>query len=120
MDQRPKWVQLGFATEEEWLFSGYSKPIPFDVERFLASNPDHSKNGQANGSGNGHDAEGQFVPTESIISGAELDTHKFAPVEWIIDDVLPTGLAILAGKSKIGKSWLAMDISVAVARGVPV
>lgn len=59
-------------------------------------------------------------PAISTISGAELDTQEFPPVEWIIESILPTGLALLAGKSKIGKSWLAMDIATAVACGVPV
>ena len=54
---------------------------------------------------------------EGIISGAELDTHEFKPVEWVIIGVLPTGLGLLAGKSKIGKSWLGMDLAVSVARG---
>ena len=33
---------------------------------------------------------------------------------------LPTGLTFLVGKSKIGKSWLALDIAMQVNAGRPV
>lgn len=117
-DFPPYWKQLRFASPEECKAAGLD---PFYVSAAeLEWKVTQQRGGKPNGNGkaNGHyDLDVPFLPTEDVISGAELDTHKFAPVEWIINDVLPTGLAILAGKSKIGKSWLAMDISVAAARG---
>ena len=36
---------------------------------------------------------------------------------WAVPGILPIGLAILAGKPKVGKSWLALQIAHAVAAG---
>lgn len=51
------------------------------------------------------------------ISAAELDRREFPPVEWLIEGWMPQGLTLLAGKSKIGKSWLVLDLALAVASG---
>jgi len=51
------------------------------------------------------------------ISAKDLLTQPIAPLEFTIDTILPQGLFILAGSSKIGKSWLALDIACAVANG---
>ena len=52
-----------------------------------------------------------------IFSAATLEGLKFPPVRYVIDDYLPEGLTILAGKPKIGKSWLSLGFGIAVARG---
>jgi hypothetical protein len=39
------------------------------------------------------------------------------PVRWAIPDILPEGLTLLAGKPKLGKSWLALSIALAIAAG---
>jgi hypothetical protein len=52
-----------------------------------------------------------------ITSAAELRTMTFAPIKWIVPEVLAEGVTILAGNPKLGKSWFALDIAVAVARG---
>jgi len=52
-----------------------------------------------------------------IFSAAELQGRVFPPIKWIVPDILPEGLTLLAGKPKLGKSWLALDIAVAVASG---
>jgi AAA domain len=41
--------------------------------------------------------------------------HK--PLRWTIPDYVPEGLSILAGRQKLGKTWLAIDFAVAVALG---
>jgi hypothetical protein len=46
------------------------------------------------------------------------DTALPAP-KWIVPDLLPAGLASLAGRPKVGKSWLALQLAAAVARGRP-
>lgn len=38
-------------------------------------------------------------------------------VEWVIDDILPVGLTILAGPPKAGKSWLILNICISLAKG---
>ena len=52
-----------------------------------------------------------------IFSAAELQGRVFPPIQWIVPGILPEGLTLLAGKPKLGKSWLALDIAVAVASG---
>jgi len=47
---------------------------------------------------------------------ALLNTSFPDPV-WAVDDVIPVGLTDLAGRPKIGKSWLALQIAGAVSSG---
>lgn len=52
--------------------------------------------------------------------GMDADTlmqHEFEPIAWAVDKVLPSGLGIFAGSPKAGKSWVALDICLAVASG---
>ncbi len=52
-----------------------------------------------------------------IFTAADLQGMEFPPINWVVPGVLPEGLSILAGKPKLGKSWLALDIALAVAGG---
>jgi hypothetical protein len=52
-----------------------------------------------------------------IFSAADLQGREFPPIKWIVPDILPEGLTLLAGKPKLGKSWLALDAAFAVASG---
>jgi RecA-family ATPase len=52
-----------------------------------------------------------------INNAADLQHEVFDPMRWIVPEILPEGLSMLAGKPKVGKSWLALDISTAVAIG---
>jgi len=36
---------------------------------------------------------------------------------WNVEGILPEGLALLAGRPKVGKTWLALQIATAVAAG---
>ena len=52
----------------------------------------------------------------------DADTLYYKPLahpKMLIDGVLSDGLAILAGDSKIGKSWMVLDLCLAVAQGEP-
>lgn len=51
------------------------------------------------------------------ISAADLIQIEFPPTAWIVRDVLPEGVTLLAGKPKKGKSWLALALAEAVASG---
>jgi hypothetical protein len=42
---------------------------------------------------------------------------EFPPIQYAIDGYIAEGLTILAGKPKIGKSWMAVDFAMAIARG---
>jgi RecA-family ATPase len=42
---------------------------------------------------------------------------QFEPIRWVVKDYVPEGLTVLAGRQKLGKTWLAMDFAIAVACG---
>ncbi len=52
-------------------------------------------------------------------TAADIMQAVFEPPRWVIPGILAEGLAIMAGKSKLGKSWLALDWALAVAAGRP-
>ena len=47
----------------------------------------------------------------------ELVAADLPPVEYIVDIIVSKGLVILSAKSKIGKSWFALDLAIAVSSG---
>jgi hypothetical protein len=62
---------------------------------------------------NGQPGDIQPVP----ITAAQLAEFDFAEPEWVIQDILPVGVHLLAGKPKKGKSWLALAACESVATG---
>ena len=54
-----------------------------------------------------------------VVSGEELSDMRLDPIRFCVEGLLPEGLAILGGASKVGKSWLALDLGIRVARGLP-
>ena len=52
---------------------------------------------------------------DGLISAKALQTKTFAPVCIILPGLIPEGVTIVAGKPKIGKSWLALDVCAAIA-----
>lgn len=52
------------------------------------------------------------------ISAEDLLAREFAPVRYVIPPYVAEGLTLLAGAPKVGKSWLALDMAVAVAGGM--
>jgi hypothetical protein len=54
---------------------------------------------------------------DGIINARDLCSMKFDPLKFIVPDLIPEGLTILAGRPKIGKSWLLLLLSSAVATG---
>jgi hypothetical protein len=55
-------------------------------------------------------------PLDLLTADAILTTDWPEPV-WAIPELLPAGLTILAGKPKVGKSWLSLQIAQSVAAG---
>ena len=51
----------------------------------------------------------------SMISAADLRTMEFEPVRYVLPKFIPEGVALLAGRPKIGKSWLVLDLCLAAA-----
>ncbi len=54
---------------------------------------------------------------KTVWTAAELFATDFPPPVFIVDELLPRGLSILAGRPKLGKSWLALQIAGAVGGG---
>jgi len=52
-----------------------------------------------------------------VITADKLKTMTFPPVQWVVPGIIPEGVTILAGKPKIGKSLLVLDIALAIAGG---
>ena len=52
-----------------------------------------------------------------IVSASELCRMNFPPPVLTVKGLIPTGAMILAGKPKMGKSWMVLAIGVAVASG---
>lgn len=49
------------------------------------------------------------------LSATELMEREFEPIRWTVPGLIPEGLILLAGKPKVGKSWLALHLCHAVA-----
>lgn len=48
---------------------------------------------------------------------AELQTKVFPPRKMAIPGLMPVGLCLLAGRLKLGKSWMMMGVGIAVSEG---
>jgi hypothetical protein len=76
--------------------------------------------------GDGSRPNGSYAPGEAtemskahpiIKTAAALRTQTFAPLKYIVPDLIVEGCVLLAGRPKAGKSWLALDVGIAVAAG---
>ena len=54
---------------------------------------------------------------EGLRTGDWLDRQTFPALSWIVEGLVPEGLTLLIGGPKIGKSWLSLDVGLAVAVG---
>jgi len=55
--------------------------------------------------------------TPAIFSLRDLLAWDLPPVRWAVPEILPEGLTLLAGKPKLGKSWLALSLALSIASG---
>lgn len=59
------------------------------------------------------------VPKLSVIDAETLLATPLPKTMYIVDNLLPQGLSIFCGASKIGKSWLMLALALNVASGEP-
>jgi hypothetical protein len=52
---------------------------------------------------------------EGTFTASGPHEEELPPVRWAVPGILPEGLSLLAGKPKLGKSWLALGLAVAKA-----
>lgn len=57
------------------------------------------------------------IPKLETISAVDLQAKKLPPVRFIVEGLLPQGLALLASPPKYGKSWFVLDLCLSVAAG---
>lgn len=53
------------------------------------------------------------------ISADTLFYKPFKPSHALVEGIIPRGLTVLAGTSKIGKSWMMLDLAISIASGAP-
>ena len=53
------------------------------------------------------------------IDADTLQSIPYGPLSFVVEDLLPQGLHLLAGAPKIGKSWLALWLCLCAAQGKP-
>jgi len=54
---------------------------------------------------------------DSSINAWELYNMEDKKMDWLIKDFIPTGLTIIGGRSKVGKSYFALNLAMAIAQG---
>lgn len=60
------------------------------------------------------------APEAGVKTAQEIWTTDYPEPQWLVEGLLTEGLTILGGRSKIGKSWLVLDLALSVALGRPV
>ncbi|WNG94995.1 AAA family ATPase [Mycobacterium sp. ITM-2016-00318] len=62
-------------------------------------------------------AEESATVLTSMRDGVWLDGQEFPPLEYVVPDMIPEGLGVLAAPPKVGKSWFVSDVALASAAG---
>lgn len=52
-----------------------------------------------------------------ITNTVDLMLMEFDPINWVVPGYVAEGFSVLAGRQKLGKTWLAIDFAIAVATG---
>jgi hypothetical protein len=52
-----------------------------------------------------------------VFTAASLKDKQFDPIYYVVPTLFPEGVTILAGRPKVGKSWMALDIGLGLAGG---
>lgn len=57
--------------------------------------------------------------SHKTITVQELQDKELPPVGWVVENLIPQGVSLLCAPSKTGKSWMMMQLAIAVATGQP-
>ncbi|MGD9739871.1 MAG: AAA family ATPase [Bauldia sp.] len=57
------------------------------------------------------------TPARRIVTARELGELTFDPIKYVVPGYIAEGLTLFAGKPKLGKSWLCLEVGLAVAMG---
>jgi RecA-family ATPase len=58
-----------------------------------------------------------LLPGFKTIDAATIQNTEYPDIDWVVPDYLAPGLTFLAGKPKVGKSWLALQLALSVMSG---
>jgi hypothetical protein len=61
--------------------------------------------------------EGVKARQPSFITLKELMTRRYPESEWVVESLIPEGLTVLSAQPASYKTWLLLDIAIAVASG---
>jgi RecA-family ATPase len=81
-----------------------------DIEALLLAEHERQQHG---GKANGAARPAPLKATDGLV----IYRADFPPQVFIVNDILPRGLTLAAGRPKVGKSWVALQIAKAVAFG---
>ena len=59
----------------------------------------------------------KYATAKDSFDALELQMENVEPPTWIVNEALPTGLAMICAPSKIGKSWMMLQLGLAVSEG---
>src|SRR5262249_50063305 len=90
----------------DWLKAGGSRE---QLDALMGSAPDYQ--------GEAQPPERHKDEPPKVLSATELNAMRFNPIKFVVPGYIVEGLTLLAGKPKIGKSWLLLHGAIAVARG---
>jgi hypothetical protein len=103
LDLAPHWPDIPKGGDvSDWLALGHTRE---ELDALIAAAPDY-----AAGAPNA-------PPRQPSPNAVELKDMTFQPIKYVVPGVIVEGLTLLAGKPKIGKSWLLLHAAIAVARG---
>lgn len=57
------------------------------------------------------------ISFKSIRTIADLQRQEFRPIRWIVEGVIPAGNMLLVARPKMRKTWLALQLSIAICAG---
>ncbi|MEG1882026.1 MAG: AAA family ATPase [Clostridia bacterium] len=62
-------------------------------------------------------AKKKYATEKTSISAYDLQKMKLDEPNWLIPNILPPGLSIICASSKVGKSWMMMQLAIALCDG---
>jgi hypothetical protein len=62
-------------------------------------------------------AEHRTTVAHGLWTAADILCAEFPEPCWVVPGIIPTGFTLLAGRSKLGKSWLDLQVALATATG---
>jgi len=57
------------------------------------------------------------IPPLKTIRASQLEHMEFPETRWAVPNLIPEGLTIFAGRPKLGKSWLILNLLLSITTG---